>query len=184
MLRTTPDEALIQKAKTGDGAALDELITVCSPFIELRANAFCCDFCEKDDLMQEGLLALLSAVRGFDKSRSASFRTYLGDCVDNRMISFLRRCARQNRASAGSEAVPAFEQDGLDPEAVVLGKEGRDDIISAVTGCLSDFERRVLTLYIEGLTYVQIGERLNKSQKSVGNALCRIKAKLSRRLNK
>jgi len=178
-----PDKVLILAAKAGDNEALSEVITAYSAFVGLRAKAFCCSFCEEDDLQQEGMLALLSAVRSFDPGKGATFRTYLGECVDNRMISFLRRCARQNRVKLGELSSVKPVERVIDPESVVIGIENRDDILRAVTDCLSDYEKSVLALYVEGLTYRDMSAKLGTSEKSIGNALCRVKAKLSHRLN-
>lgn len=178
MAERLTDESLVRAAREGDEEALSALLIRYTGFVSLRAAAFRCAFCEQEDLEQEGLIALLAAVRGFDPSRGASFRTFAGDCVDNRMISFIRMTSRQNRLSSGTE-VPVPVQ-GEDPEAVVLSKESYQDLLRTVSGCLSDYERQVLALYVEGLRYEEMGRRLNRSAKSVDNALTRIRGKIYR----
>lgn len=179
MSETFADEALVKLARGGDGEALSALLVRFSRLVSLRAAAFRCEMCEQEDLEQEGLIAVLSAVRGFDPARGVSFRTYVGECVDNRMISFIRTSSRQNRLRASSSfADGAYGGEEIDPEDLIIGKEGYDDIMAAVTGSLSDYEKNVLALYVEGLSYAEMGERFNKSAKSVGNALARVRAKL------
>lgn len=179
MADAVTDESLVRAAREGKEEALSALLVRYTGFVSLRAAAFRCSFCEQEDLEQEGLIGLLAAVRGFDPSRGASFRTFAGDCVDNRMISFIRVASRQNRVATGVDVSPAVEE-GTDPEAVVLGRESYQDLLRAVSGCLSAYERQVLALYVEGLRYEEMARRLGKSAKSVDNALTRIRAKLYR----
>ena len=186
MSRCVADEALVDLARKGDGEAISTLLVRFSPLVSLRAAAFKCEMCEKEDLEQEGLIAVLSAVRGFDISKGTAFRTYVGDCIDNRMISFIRAASRQNRIRTGSlsdEKGYSASAD-VDPEAVVIGKENYKSIMSLVSDTLSVYEKNVLALYVEGLSYVEMGKRLNKSAKSVGNALSRVREKLYKRLRK
>lgn len=184
MLEAVADEVLAERAKSGDGEALSALLVRYSQLVSLRAAAFRCQLCEVEDLEQEGLMAVLSAVRGFDPCRGVSFRTYAGECVDNRMISFIRVSSRQSRAQesieSGEYAGGAYcgKGLGLDPEAVVIGREAYGDIIAAADSSLSDYEKTVLALYVEGLSYREMGKRLGKSAKSVGNALMRVRSKL------
>ncbi len=183
MAHAVTDESLVREAREGNEQALSALLVRYTGFVSLRAAAFRCSFCEQEDLEQEGLIGLLSAVRGFDSTRGASFRTFAGDCVDNRMISFIRWVSRQNRVVGVGES-PSVKEDGEDPETVVLGRESYRDLLRTVSECLSPYERRVLGLYVEGLSYGEMGKRLGKSSKSVDNALTRIRGKLYRRFHR
>jgi len=174
------DELLVLSARAGDKDALSVLLCRYAELTNLRAAAFACSFCEREDLAQEGLLGVLAAVRGYDESRGVSFRTYAGDCIDNRMLSLVRASSRRNRRQGETvsltEAEPLFSPS--DPEAVVLGREEYASVMQKVTECLSDYEKKVLALYVEGLSYTQMGALLHKEPKSVGNALTRIRKKL------
>lgn len=186
MISQTNDEALVREARAGDKNAISALLVRYAGFVSLRAAAFACALCEKEDLEQEGLLGVLAAVRGFDETRGVSFRTFAGECVDHRMLSYLRAASRADRRQG--KPVPLSETDPLfadtDPEAVVLSKESYRDLMDTVTNCLSDYERQVLSLYVEGLSYVQMGERLGKDPKSAENAMTRIRRKLHGELKK
>lgn len=184
MSQTPTDAYLVSLARKGDSEAFSALLVRYSRLVSLRAAAFSCAFCEKEDLEQEGLLAVMNAVRSYDESKGASFRTYAGECIDNRMISFIRSSSRQSRMSGTHADVSIAENTDIDPETLVIGKEGYENIMSLVTDSLSDYERKVLALYVEGLSYAEMGERLNKSAKSVGNALARVREKLYSRLKK
>ena len=180
------DEALVRRARAGEEDALSSLLVRYAGLVSLRAAAFSCALCEKEDLEQEGLLGVLAAVRGFDFSRGVSFRTFAGECVDNRILSYIRAVSRQDRRQGSP--VSLSETDALpeetDPEALVLGKEGYADVMKAVKGCLSDYERQVLALYVEGHSYTQMGALLGKEAKSAENAMTRIRRKLHRELKK
>lgn len=184
MAENVKDIHLVGLAKKGDSEAISALLVRYSNLVSLRAAAFTCAFCEKEDLEQEGLLAVMNAVRTYDENKGASFRTYLGECIDNRMISFIRVASRQNRTSGTHLEVSVADNGETDPETLVIGKEGYEKIMSLVTDSLSDYEKRVLALYVEGLSYAEMGERFNKSAKSVGNALARVREKLYSRLKK
>jgi len=67
----------------------------------------------------------------------------------------------------------------LDPEDEIIGKESERELMQKITQGLSLFESTVLKLFLEGLSYVEIGEKLNKTAKSIDNALQRIKRKIS-----
>ena len=70
-----------------------------------------------------------------------------------------------------------------DPEDLILAKESKEELRAASSRCLSRFEIKVLDLYLEGLSYREIAERLCRNAKSVDNAVQRIRRKLAREMN-
>ena len=141
---------------------------------------------EFDDLYQEGMIALLSAMRKYDPSRFGNFEAYASKCVKNRLIDAVRRdlldSDRENKVftvlrDSFIEIVP-------DPESKVIEDESAVELKQVILDLLSAFEASVLDLYLEGYTVKEISEKLGKNIKSVDNAVVRIRNKLKQYLNK
>ena len=139
-----------------------------------------------DDLYQEGMIALLSAIRGYDPGRSDNFEAYASMCIKNRLIDVVRRQSLEY-----DRAIQVFNvlQDNLDlgvsdPESKVIGDESAVELKQVISDLLSAFEASVLDLYLEGYTVKEISDILGKNIKSVDNAVVRIRNKLKQYLNK
>lgn len=135
-----------------------------------------------DDLYQEGMLGLLSAVRSYDPSRNDSFQAYASLCIKRRVIDAVRRDAVR-RAHVGLE-VGEIEESYItgptaDPEASILASETAKEIKSTLSGMLSSFEVSVLDRYLEGYTASEIAKDLGRERKSVDNAIRRVRQKLA-----
>lgn len=141
---------------------------------------------EFDDLYQEGMIALLSAIRKYDPSRSDNFEAYASKCIKNRLFDVLRRDISENDRICQVDSVlsDSFTDPGCDPEAKVLGDESAIEIRQGILDLLSAFEASVLDLYLKGYTVKEISEKLGRSIKSVDNAVVRIRNKLKQYLNK
>ncbi len=185
---TFSDNDLALKAKEGDSAALADLFLRFEPYVRLRALSFRSNDVEVEDLVQEGMIGLLSAVRNFMTDCGASFRTFVGVCVNRRLISAIKSVSRQKRlpASMSISLDSAFVEQEVfsvgqqnDPQEIVIGQENMDFVKRMIEDRLSKFEREVLTYYLAGYPYKQMGSILNKSEKSIDNAIQRIKTKLT-----
>ena len=136
-----------------------------------------------DDLYQEGMLGLLSAIRSYDPVRNDNFQAYAALCIKRRVIDAVRRDGAQNRQQTRSESTleyrPAGPIEEYDPAACVLANESAKEIKETLSGMLSPFEASVLDCYLEGYTSSEITERLGRSRKSVDNAIGRIRRKLA-----
>ena len=139
-----------------------------------------------DDLYQEGMIALLSAIRGYDPDRSDNFEAYASICIKNRLIDVVRRETLENDRAAEVFNVlqDNFSIDVSDPEAKVIGDESAVELKQVILDLLSAFEASVLDLYLEGYTVKEISDILGKNIKSVDNAIVRIRNKLKQYLNK
>ena len=62
----------------------------------------------------------------------------------------------------------------------VIGQESANELMQRIMLALSSFEITVLKMYVDGLSYLEIGEKLNKTPKSIDNALQRIKRKITK----
>jgi len=182
------DEALVAVIQRGDGSedsaeAFGLLLERTLPILHARVDSALAHAGQgsREDLLQEGKLAFLSAVSGFQPGRGASFRTYLAVCVSHRVASALRRSAR-----AYEEALPEEfllpETRAMDPQDVFAAMEETRRIMEAMHSQLSRLERSVIEGYLAGESYEAIGRRLSVGPKTVDNALQRVRKKLRKYL--
>lgn len=184
------DEALCLQAAAGSAAAEEELVRRYGRLVRACARPLFLAGGDSEDLFQEGMLGLLSAIRGFDARRDASFRTYAEVCVRNRLYSAVR-------AAQGDKHLPlnhsvSFEPPLFDgpnaylfsseesPEDVIIGREELRERLDALKGQLSELEGKILPPYLSGLTCAEIAKRVGRSPKSVDNAVQRIRRKVAR----
>ena len=148
---------------------------------------------DSEDLIQEGTFGLLSAIKNFDPKDGSSFRTFAEHCIRMRLLSAIKSASRNKHfplndgisleqlSEESSADLSALSEDfRCNPEELVLARESKEELYAAFSRCLSRFEIKVLDLYLEGLSYREIAERLCKSAKSVDNAVQRIRHKLAR----
>lgn len=139
---------------------------------------------EREDLVQEGMIGLLAAIKTYKSEKGASFKTYASTCIDNSIQSALRKFNRKKDIPAKEmveyqeELIP--ENNGhISAEDSFIAQENIALLNRALSENLSDFENEVLRLHIVGLSYSEIAARLCKSPKAVDNALQRIRKKLA-----
>lgn len=173
-------DKLVLSARQGDDNAFAALAAALMPAIRARAAAYACANMDADDLVQEGMLALLSAVHTYQVGSEASFQTFAGVCIRNRMLSALRK-ANGGKSVRTQDTVP-LDADLPAPELTVEAygdlREECETLLRRVDTRLSSNERTVLYLFLSGLSYREIAERLGKTPKSVDNALQRVRRKL------
>lgn len=175
------DEQLINRYKSGEVAVFEIIYHKYKNMIKSCARKFFLVGGDHEDLIQEGVLGLLNAVNTFNGK--SGFSTYAYTCIKNSMITAVNRAKSQkNRALNSSVSIHTLT-DGvlelyLDPEDEIIGQESANELMQKITNALSSFEITVLKCFMEGLSYVEIGEKLNKTPKSIDNALQRIKRKI------
>ena len=191
------DEELIELYKEGSEIAIDFLFDKYKNLVRKKAKAMFIVGGDNDDLIQEGMIGLYKAIRDYDESKDASFRTFSSMCINRQMCTAVTTSNRKKHSPLNeyisldmpvqSEKAEestrlsdmlysAFEQN---PEEIFIDKESTDFIESKIGNVLSSYERQVLLLQMEGLDYVKIADKLGKTAKSVDNALQRIRNKLS-----
>ena len=187
LLRGMRDEELARLAKDGDNDALTALIQRFAPLVQLRARSYLRNELDADDLYQEGMIALLKAVRNYRDDLPGSFKTFAIVCVNNKMLSAVKAHMRDKNAPmrgyvslSGSDAP---EQLGVvaagdDPELLVIRNEETDARNRRIENLLSIFERQVLQLYLSSYSYDEMSKQLGSSTKAVDNALQRVRRKL------
>ncbi len=172
------DEQLVLLAQEGDESALNLLVSRMLPVAFACASGYSNAFACREDLAQEGMFGLLSAVRTYSSGRDASFKTYAGVCIKNRIVSAARVSSRsKGDLSFGEEDLPDFDSN---PEDMVIAGETRKSLSDFISQELSDFEKSVIRLYLVGNSYKEISEILSTHPKAVDNALQRIRRKLKK----
>lgn len=141
---------------------------------------------DQDDLYQEGMIGLLKAIRSYDPARSDNFEAYASLCIRRQLYDAVRRDVRLSQRE--EDALRQIAPDpalagGDDPETQCLANETETEIKAALHGFLSAFEASVLDPYLAGYSVGEISRRLDRSPKSVENAILRIRRKLARYLS-
>ncbi len=172
---------LINLASKGDEDAFADLTVRYKPLIDSMAHSYY-KKCEsgvfaRDDFLQEATLAFYSAVCTYDTSSSVTFGLYSKICIRNKMVSMLRASAKKEKKDKKHQKERATWRE---PVQNLLEKENAQDLKKKIQGVLSVFEWSVFCLYVEKKSYSEIADALGKAEKSVDNAIYRIKTKLKK----
>ena len=174
------ERALVASAKSGNDEAFKLLVDRYNGLLINFVMSLSVPKSEYEDLMQEALIGLLRAVRTYD-GVSSKFSTYVSTCVRNSVVSGLRKYGKYENEVI-SEDIEALVgvADSNTPELLSLDRESTGQLYDKVFSVLSKFEAAVFELYLAEIPYADIAKRLNKNEKSVDNAIQRIKAKLKK----
>jgi RNA polymerase sigma-H factor len=194
------DAYLVALAKRGSADAYERIVKRYRGFVRLKASSYFLLGGDAEDLIQEGLLGLYTAIRDFRTDRESSFRNFAELCITRQIITAVKTASRnkhaplnqylsfaQTPAAAGDsdatleEVLPGPPSD--DPADRVIASEELQSLIACLSSVLSDLESRVLSLYLDGHSYELIGRRLECDTKTVDNALQRVKRKVSLHLS-
>ncbi|HEV7750704.1 MAG TPA: RNA polymerase sporulation sigma factor SigH [Baekduia sp.] len=193
------DGYLIALAKSGDAIAYDRIVRRYYGFVRLKASSYFLAGGDADDLIQEGLVGLYKAVRDYRTDRESSFRNFAELCITRQIITAVKTATRNKHTPLNQyvsfSASPASAQDGEptldeiipgspvhDPVNQVISSEELRSLVDCLSTALSELESRVLSLYLDGYSYEQVGERLGCDTKTVDNALQRVKRKVGTHL--
>ena len=181
------DEALCLGAAQGDSSAETELVCRYGWLVRACARPLFLAGGDSEDLIQEGFLGLLTAIRSFNPERDAAFRTFAEICIRSRLLTAVRAAQGGKHAPLNhsvSYEPPLFDgtnaylfSSAESPEDVVIGREELRERLEALKGRLSKFEAQILPPYLSGLSCGEIAQRVGRSQKSVDNAIQRIRRK-------
>src|SRR5687767_9839405 len=193
------DGYLIALAKQGDPTAYDRIVRRYYGFVRLKASSYFLAGGDSDDLIQEGLVGLYKAVRDFRTDRESSFRNFAELCITRQIITAVKTATRnkhtplnqyvsfsQTPASAG-DSEPTLDEvlpgpSHVDPVNQVISSEELHSLVACLSSVLSELESSVLSLYLDGRSYVGVAERLACDTKTVDNALQRVKRKVGAHL--
>lgn len=193
------DSALQKLAAYGDSYAEEELVSRYMRLVRICARPLFLAGGESEDLIQEGMFGLLSAVRQYNNEHNASFKTFAEWCIRNRLrsavksASSLKHDTLNNRVPLESilsdesqtQAVACAELFQKSPEEQVLARENKkytEQLYLSLVSMLSKYEKAVLTYYLEGLSYKEIAKLTGKGDKAVDNAIQRIRRKTAQML--
>ena len=175
------DEALVVCAKEGDDGAAEELLLRYKDVVRRVARKFSFNLiAETDDLVQEGMIGLYAAIRKFDGTGDRKFKNFVYTCVVRRVYDYLRFVNRRLPEGERAEIDPESLAEGETPEDLLLSGESEAEFRMRLLRALSDFEFRVVMMYLEGMSYAAISEATGKEVKSIDNALTRAKKKLQK----
>ena len=194
------DEEIVRLAQRDkDGAALEYLLNKYKNFVRAKARSYFLIGADHEDIIQEGMIGLYKAIRDYREDRLSSFRAFAELCVTRQIITAIKTATRQKHIPLNSYISlnrPIYEEDSdrtlLDvitedspsnPEEMLIDREDLSVIEGRIGQMLSDLEKEVLIRYVEGKSYVEISEEMNRHVKSVDNALQRIKRKLQKYLD-
>lgn len=169
-------QTLITLARSGDEGAFSDLTERYKPLLESLSKSYAkkCtnEMYSEDDFVQEANLALYSAVCSYKDSDKVTFGLYAKVCIRNKLVSLLRASKKKLKkqdAPKNSFGEPMYK---------LLEKEGTERIEKKIRSVLSELEWSVFKLYIQRKPYAEIAEILGRSQKTVDNAIYRMKKKL------
>lgn len=185
------DEYYVIRAQNGDNQALDHIIRKYKSLVRSRAHSYYIMGSDKEDIIQEGMIGLYKAVRDFDNR--ASFKNFASICITRQIITAVKNATRKKHmplnsyislnASYNEEVIESCLEDiNSNPEDLILNKENDSDVEKVMSKVLSDFEKQVLKLYIDGKKYYEIANILGKDSKAIDNAIQRVKKKMVKTL--
>ncbi len=190
------DDELVILARNGDSGALEFLINKYKNFVRAKARSYFLIGADHEDIVQEGMIGLYKAVRDFNGDKLSSFKAFAELCITRQIITAIKTATRQKHIPLNSYVSldkPLYDEESdrtlldvicgtrvTDPEELLINQEEFEDIELKMGELLSDLERQVLTLYLDGRSYQEISVDLNRHVKSIDNALQRVKRKLER----
>jgi RNA polymerase sporulation-specific sigma factor len=187
------DSELQQLFLSGDDTAGSELALRYRRLVKICTRPYFLAGGDSEDLLQEGMIGLLSAMREYDPDCGSSFKTFAELCVKRRIISAAKSASRKKHAPLNDgvsledllfDETAAFpDRFSRSPEDQLLARESEQDFLIAFSKFLSPFERKILSHYLRGLSYREIAEACGRSEKSVDNAVQRIRGKLARHIH-
>lgn len=190
-LENKTDEALIDMLRSGDTEIADYLMEKYKPLVRKKTNAMYLIGGETEDLIQEGMIGLFKAMRDFDTKKEVSFFAFAELCINRQLYSALEASNRKkhiplntyisfsNQEDAdGMNLEQMLTDETASPEQMMIEHESKEEFFHRLQEKLSPMEKKVLYLYLEGHTYTQIAEVMEKTPKSIDNSLQRIRAKI------
>ena len=188
---------IINLAQKRENAAMEYLLEKYKPLVRQKTRKLFLIDGDKDDLIQEGMIGLFKAVRDYQVGKDAAFRTFADLCISRQLYSAIKKSNRLKNQPlnsyvsiysdkfsdadelAGDRTVILSGSDNIaNPEAIMIDRENAIDMQNKMFDKLSKMEREVLKRYLEGMTYQEIAADMEKSPKSIDNALQRIKGKI------
>ena len=174
------DTAILERAKNNDEGAIAVLVRQFSSVIRAISHSYFLYGGDDEDLYQLGLIGFYDAIQRYDKQKNDDFAKFAKVCIHSKIIDAIKESNRKKHSplntAVGFETVDAVGFD--DPEKIFLVREQLLSVYSAIDFKLSDYEKLVLNMYVDGFSYKEISQCVGKDVKSVTNAISRIRNKL------
>ncbi len=193
------DEELVNKIQSGDIKAENELFARYKDLVVKIARGYFIVGGDIEDIVQEGMIGLYKAIRGYSGHKETTFKTFAVICIKHQIQTAIKRAnTNKNKPLSTAISLQSFNENAVEsldflpvelvldttPAEKVIDKENYDTFKRDIKRLLSDKEFQVLRLYLQGFSYREISQSLNLTQKSIDNTLTRIKAKLREKLKK
>ncbi len=186
------DEELVTLSKNGNESAENELLEKYKDLVVKISRSYFIIGGELEDIVQEGMIGLYKAIKNYDSSKSASFKTFAIMCVKHQIQTAIKKAnTKKNMTLSNSVSLQSFsekndEEDFLpmnlifqvSPDEKVISRENYKDLILKIKNILSKKEYEVLKFYLRGYSYKEIAKILGLNEKSIDNSLSRIKNKI------
>ncbi len=200
MTKQYTDEELITLIQNGDESAETELFSRYKDLVVKIARGYFIVGGDLEDLVQEGMIGLYKAIKGFSDEKEASFKTFAVLCIKHQIQTAIKHAnTNKNKPLSSAVSFQSFTENGMSenldflpialvledtPEEKIIDKENFKSLNKKIKSHLSPLEFKVLKLYLQGYSYREISTALEVSSKSIDNSLSRIKTKLRAKLNK
>lgn len=188
------ENQLISMAQKGDIDAEEILMRRYKEAVRIKAKMYYMAGADEDDIVQEGMIGLLKAIRKYRSDRDTTFGTFASVCITRQIISAARSAGRSkhkalntsvslsNPVEQEAEGVTIADtlrtDNAVDPENLLVIKDITYYILHNGDNIFSDFEMQVLNELLKGNDYEKIARRLDKTPKSIDNAMQRVKKKI------
>jgi RNA polymerase sporulation-specific sigma factor len=188
------DNEVIALVQQGNSRALDFLINKYKNFVRAKARTYFLIGADREDIIQEGMIGLYKAIRDYDGEKLSSFKGFAELCVTRQIITAIKTATRQKHLPLNSYVSldkPIYDEESdrtlldviagskaIDPQELLVNREKFGDLETKLSELLSELEKQVLHLYLDGQTYQEISVELKRHVKSIDNALQRVKRKL------
>lgn len=194
-LETMTDEEVIQHIRSGGSYAFDYLIEKYARLVKAKARTYFLIGSDRDDVIQEGYIGLYKAICDFDDTKVASFRSFAELCITRQIITSIKTATRMKHLPLNNYVSiykPVHEEqsdrmlldvidDGtsIEPGISLINQENSKQIFMQIAQSLTRLEHTVFQFYIQGYSYEEIATELKRPEKSIDNALQRVKRKIN-----
>ncbi len=190
------DNELLERAKNNDNSAIEILAQKYNPLISSIVRRYFLIGGDTEDLMQEAMIGFWNAINSYNEKETASFKTFLTLCVTRKLQSAVRsansqkhkplnECVSVDKTGSEDEGDEGYDMyfyllpEQRSPEDVLIEEEQDKNIKTRMKEMLTEFQFKVLQMYLAGHTYLEIADKFNKSKKDIDNTLMTIKKVLS-----
>ena len=197
-LNSKADDELVVSARNGNEEALEVLLDRYKELVNMKVSRYFIIGAEKEDIVQEGMIGLYKAVKNFELDKQNSFKSFANLCIERQLITAIKTSNRQKHIPLNSSVslnttvydddydtslIELFNAKTVeDPLDTITKKEYYQIIGNKIDENLSDFEKKVLSRFAAGDSYVKIAEKLDAPVKSIDNAIQRIRKKANKNI--